>query len=113
MTGGKSLVFGRISGEAAGEYRLARFYLMRQLLHVFYPVVLMLFSLAGKAIDSNEKAPGFRDFHDGIWAGDVSLATDEAKLRYARVHMNRFLQNMREVRFQDALRVVSDRDAVA
>jgi len=50
--------------------------------------------------------PGFRDFHDRIWAGDVSLATDEAKLRYARVHMNQFLQNMRAVRFQDALRIV-------
>ena len=73
----------------------------------------MLLGLAGKPIDSNEKAPGFRDFHDRIWAGEVSLATDEAKLQYARVHMNQFLQNMREVRFQDALRIVSDRRAGA
>jgi len=100
-------------GEAAGEYRLARFYLMRQILHVFCPVVLMLLGLAGKPVDSNEKAPGFRDFHDRIWAGEVSLATDEAKLRYARVHMNQFLQNMRAVRFQDALRIVSGRRAGA
>jgi aminoglycoside phosphotransferase len=98
-------------GEAAGEYRLARFYLMRQLLHVFYPVVLMLLGLAGKPIDLIEKVPGFRDFHDRIWAGEVSLATDEVKLQYARVHMNQFLRNLREVRCQDALRIVSARHA--
>jgi aminoglycoside phosphotransferase (APT) family kinase protein len=94
-------------GEAAGEYRRARFYLMRQLLHMFYPVVLMLWGRTGKPVDSNGKAPGFRDFHDRMWAGEISLATDEAKLQYARVHMNQFLRNMREVRFQDALRIVS------
>jgi aminoglycoside phosphotransferase (APT) family kinase protein len=98
-------------GEAAGEYRLARFYLMRQLLHTFYPAVLMVLGLSGKLIDPNEKTPGFRDFHDRIWAGEVSLATDEAKLQYARVHINQFLQNMREVRFEDSLRIVSDRHA--
>jgi hypothetical protein len=61
-------------GEAAGEYRLARFYLMRQLLPVFCPVVSMLSGLAATPIDSPERAPGFRDFHDRIWAGKVSLA---------------------------------------
>lgn len=94
-------------GEAAGEYRRARLYLMRQLLHVFYPVVTMLLGRAGKPMASTEKAPGFRDFHDRLWAGEVSLATDEAKLLYARVHMNQFLQNMREARLEDALRIVS------
>ena len=94
-------------GEAPGEYRLARFYLMRQLSHVFYTVVLMLVGSAGKPVDSNEKAPDFRNFHDGIWTGEVSLATDGAKQCYARVHMNQFMQNMREVRFQNALRIVS------
>lgn len=95
-------------GEAPGEYRHARLYLMRQLLHVFYPVFLMLLSLRGKSIDLNRKAPGFRDFHNRIWAGEVSLAVDEAKVQYARVHMNQFLENARNVRFHDALRIVSD-----
>jgi aminoglycoside phosphotransferase (APT) family kinase protein len=98
-------------GETAGEYRLARFYLMRQLLHTFYAVVFMLFCRVEKPIDSNEKAPDFRDFHGRIWTGEVSLATDEVKLRYARVHMNQALQHMRTVRFLDALRIVSARHA--
>jgi len=100
-------------GAAADEYRLARFYLMRQLLHTFYPAVLMLFGLKGKLMDSNGRAQDFRDFHDRILAGEVNLAAEEAKLQYARVHMNQFLQNMREPRFQDALRIVSDRHASA
>ena len=96
-------------GEAAGEYRLARFYLMRQIAHMSYAVVFMLLGSGGKAIEPDTKAPDFRDFHDRIWAGEVSLVTADAKLQYARVHMNQILQNMRTVRFQDALRIVSDR----
>ena len=92
-------------GEAAGEYRLARFHLMRQIVHMSYAMVFMLLGSGGKAIEPNTKAPAFRDFHDRIWAGEVSLVGAEAKLQYARVHMNRMLQNMREARFQDALRI--------
>jgi hypothetical protein len=67
----------------------------------------MVLGLAGKPMASDEKAPEFRDFHDRIWPGEVSLASDEAKLQYARAHINQFLQNAREPRFQEALRIVS------
>lgn len=100
-------------GEAAGEYRLARFYLMRQVVHMFYAMAFMLLGSAGKPIELNETAPAFRDFHNRIWAGEVSLAADEAKVQYGKVHMNQLLQNIRAVRFQDALRIVSDRHARA
>jgi aminoglycoside phosphotransferase (APT) family kinase protein len=100
-------------GEAAGEYRLARFYLMRQTMHMLGAMVFMLFGSAGKPIEPNGKTPAFRDFHNGIWAGDISLDTNDAKLQYARVHLNQALENMRTVRFQDALRIVSDRHASA
>ncbi len=94
-------------GEAVSEYRLARFYLMRQALHMFYAMIFLLLGSSGKLIEPNAEAPDFRDFHDGIWAGDISLASVETKLQYGRVHMNQVLRNMRTVRFQDALRVVS------
>ena len=80
---------------------------MRQTMHVLGAVVFMLFGSGGKPIDPHAKAPAFRDFHNRIWAGEVSLATNEAKLQYARVHMNQALLNMRTARFQDALRIVS------
>jgi aminoglycoside phosphotransferase (APT) family kinase protein len=94
-------------GEAVSEYRLARFHLMRQALHMFYAMIFLLLGSSGKPIDPNAKTPDFRDFHDGIWAGEISLASAETKLQYGRVHMDQVLRNMRTTRFQDALSVVS------
>ena len=100
-------------GEAPGEYKRARFYLMRQIAHMSYAMVFMLISSRGKAIELDTTAPDFRDFHNRIWAGEVSLATDEAKLQYARVHINQILENMRSERFENALRIVSGQHASA
>jgi aminoglycoside phosphotransferase (APT) family kinase protein len=94
-------------GGPAGQYRQARFYLMGQLVHMFYAAFLMVLGAAGKPIELNAKAPDFRNFHDRIWAGDVSLGSKDAKLQYASVHVNQFLQNAREARFHDALEIVS------
>ena len=77
---------------------------------MFYAMAFMLSGSAGK-LELNETVPAFRDFHNRIWAGEVSLAGDEAKVQYGRVHMNQLLQNIRARRFQDALRIVSDRHA--
>ncbi len=96
-------------GEAPGEYRLARFYLMRQIAHMSYAMVFMLIGSRGKAIEFETPVPDFRDFHNRIWAGEVSLVSDDTKLQYARVHMKQILQNMRADRFQNALRIVADR----
>lgn len=98
----------RYFGEEVNEYRHARFFLMRQVLHIFYFTVFMLFGSEGKPIDVNVKKPDFRDFHNRIWAGEISLADNEAKLQYAWVHMEQLLHNMRTKRFEDALRIVSD-----
>ena len=68
----------------------------------------MMLAAKGKPIDLNMKKPDFSDFHDRIWAGDISLATDEAKRQYACVHMEQILRNMRTKRFEDALRIVSN-----
>jgi len=78
-----------------------------------YAMVFMLISSRGKAIELDTTAPDFRDFHNRIWAGEVSLATDEAKLQYARVHINQILENMRSERFENALRIVSGQHASA
>jgi hypothetical protein len=82
-------------------------------IHTFYATVFMLLGSSGKPIEPNAKAPAFRGFHNRIRAGEISLATDEAKLQHARVHMNQMLQEMRVMRFQDAPRIVSDRHAKA
>ncbi len=99
----------RYFGEAAGEYRLARFYLMRQVAHVFYALVfLSLAAAAGKAVDAGQRAPDFWDFHRRMLAGEVSLADADAKLEYGLVHLERIRGNVRTERFQEALRAVAD-----
>jgi thiamine kinase-like enzyme len=95
-------------GETADEYRYARFFLARQVAHMSYFIVFMLFGAKGRSIDLNMEIPDFRDFHDCIWAGEISLAVDKAKLQYALVHMEQILQNMRTKRFEDALHIVSN-----
>ena len=100
-------------GEAVSEYRFARFYLMRQALHMFYAMIFLLLGSSGKPIEPHAEAQDFRNFHNGIWAGEISLANAETKLQYGRVHMNQVLRNMRTARFQEALRLLSERHVSA
>jgi len=95
-------------GEEASEYQQARFFLMRQLLHLFYFIVFMLVGKThGKVIDFNVPQTGFREFHDRIWAGEISLADMDARLHYALVHREQLLCNMRLKRLQDSLELMS------
>jgi hypothetical protein len=98
----------RYFGKPAGENRLARFFLMRQVAHVFYALVfLSLAAGAGKAVDTRVEAPDFRDFHRRMLAGEVSLAEADAKLQYGLVHLKQIQENVRTPRFQEALQIVS------
>jgi hypothetical protein len=49
----------------------------------------------------------FRDYHDRMWAGGISLVSNEERLLYARIHMEQALQNMQTRRFEDSLRIVA------
>jgi aminoglycoside phosphotransferase (APT) family kinase protein len=100
-------------GGPPDRYQLARFFLMRQVVHIFYAMAFLLLGSAGKPIDWSETVPEFRDFHRRFWAGDIRLATNEAKLQYGRVHLKQMLKNAQTARFQDALGIVSDQFASA
>ena len=93
-------------GEAPGEYRLAQFYLTRQILHMFYASIFSLIGAAGKPVDEDEKMPAFREFHDRMWAGEFCLKTPEAKLRYARVHLGQVLANQHTERFEKSRQIL-------
>jgi aminoglycoside phosphotransferase (APT) family kinase protein len=98
-------------GQPPDEYQLARFFLMRQVMHMMYAAIFLLLGSANEPIDQSEKSPSFRDFHQRIWAGEVNLADNDMKTLYGRVHWEQLLQNMRQTRFHEALRIVSDRHA--
>ena len=97
-------------GMASDEYQMARFHLMQQIAHLFYTMAfLTLGSQPDKAADWNAAVPDFREYHRRIWAGEVDLADKDVKIVYGRVHWERFLHNVRQPRYKEALRIVSHR----
>lgn len=94
--------------EDACEYQRARFFLMRQVLHMAYFTLLMLLvSAAGTPVNPDAAIPDFSHFHDRIWSGEISLAGNEARLQYAWVHMEQLSRNLRSNRLNEALEIVS------
>jgi len=96
-------------GEPAGEYRRARFYLMRQTLSMFYAALLLMeASRAGLSIDTNISTPDFREYHQHLISDKIDMMTAEAKLQYGMIHLREALRNMRTSRFKEAVVCVGD-----
>ena len=99
----------RYFGGDVTEYHLARFFLMRQVIHMSYFTVFMLVSSApGKLIDLNDFGLRFREFHTRIWTGDINLANKEARQEYALVHLEQLQDNLRLKRLGEAMQIVAD-----
>ena len=98
-------------GAPPDEYQRARFFLAQQAAHMFYALVYLMMGSAAQPIDWSEPVPEFRDFQRSFWAGAVDLTDNRTKTVYGRVHWERLAQNMRQARFQEALRIVADRHA--
>jgi Phosphotransferase enzyme family len=95
-------------GAPADPYQHARFCLMRQALHMFYAAFLIVTAArSGASIDSVATVPDFHDFHQRLISGEVNLATPEAKVQYARVHLDAAQRQVRSPRFEDALTLVA------
>jgi thiamine kinase-like enzyme len=71
---------GEYFGQAPDEYQSARFFLMRQMLHMLSAAVFLLLGSAGKAIRQNGNPRSFREFHERVWAGDIDLADNGLKV---------------------------------
>lgn len=97
-------------GSRPNPYQRARFYLMQQLSHLFYTMAF-LYMGSDKAIDWSAAVPELGDYHRGIWAGEIDLADKDVRIVYSRVHWQRFLQNVQQARYQEALKIVSGRHA--
>ncbi len=98
-------------GAAPDEYQQARFHLMQQIAHLFYTLAFLFQGWTGKPIDWSKPVPEFRDYQRRIWAREIDLSDKEVKIIYGRVHWERLLQNVRQPRYNEALRIVSDRNS--
>ena len=93
-------------GQSPNEYQRARFFLMQQVTHMFYAAVFLQMGSAGEPVD-------LTDFPRRFWNGEVDLTDKRMKGIYGRFHWNRLLENMRQTRFDEALRIVADEHAHA
>jgi hypothetical protein len=95
-------------GPELSDYHHARFFLMQQLMHVFYFTFFMrLVSPDGKPVDLNIARPDFRWLHHELWEGRVDLADRDARLQYALVHMEQLRHNLQSLRFEESLAIVA------
>ena len=91
-------------GAPPDPYQAARFYLMRQLAHIFYAMAFLSLGSAGAAVDWSEPVPDYGDFQRRFWARETGLADNRAKTVYGRVHWEQLSQNMQQARFDEAVR---------
>jgi hypothetical protein len=75
---------------------------------VFYA---MAYLFLGKPMDDREAMPEFGEFHRAIWACQVDLKDKQMKTIYGRFHLEQVFQNVRQARFEEAVKIVSDRHA--
>jgi Phosphotransferase enzyme family len=101
----------RYFGQPPDEYQRERFFLMRQVLHMLSASVFLLVGSAGKPVNLNEPLPSFKDFHQRMWAGEVNLAGKDRMIVCGMVHWKQLVENVRHKRFEEALRIVSERHA--
>ena len=96
-------------GQRPDEHQLARFFLMKQVTHIFYAMAYLFLASSGEPVNLNEPAPEFRDFHRRFWAGKIRLADKDTKIAYGRVHLEQLLNHTPRARLEEALRIASDR----
>lgn len=94
---------------AADAYERARFFLMRQAMHLFYAAVFLLLGAAGKPLDLTVKLPSFDELHRHLWAGELGMAANEPRVVYGRVHWKQLQHNLQLPRFAESLRLVAER----
>lgn len=100
-------------GAPPSPFQVTRFYLMRQLAHMFYAMAFLNLGSTSKPVDWSEPVPEYGDFQRRFWAREVDLADDHSKIVYGRVHWEQLRHNLRQPGFDEALRMVVHRQAAS
>ena len=94
-------------GESPDEYRRARFFLMRQVVHMLAAAIYLILGAAGKPIGQTPNSPAFAEFHRRLWAGEIGLSDNRQKVAYGLLHWEELARNVRARRFEEAIAIVS------
>jgi hypothetical protein len=93
-------------GVAPDAYQRARFFLMRQLTHIFNAMVFLYLGSLGERVDWSAAVPPFEEYQRQFWAGEVRLEDGPSRVLYAQVHLNQIFENAWSPRFGEAVRIV-------
>lgn len=95
-------------GDALDEHKRAQFFVMQQMLHVYYFMFFMMTAAKSKTVDVNNiQKYDFKDYNDRIWKGEIDLANDDAKMEYAIVHKEKFLQKIDTKKLEDSIHILT------
>jgi thiamine kinase-like enzyme len=94
-------------GEPPTEYQVARFFVMQQVVHIFYTLAFLFMSSASEPVNLSIDAPDFRDFQRRLWTGEINLESKHMKIAYAKAHWSQLLKDRQQSRFQEALKIMS------
>jgi hypothetical protein len=100
-------------GAPPTSHQVARFYLMKQLAYMFYAMAFLSLGSTGKPVDWSEPVPAHSDFQRRFWAREIDLADNHSKAVYGRVQWEQLRHNLRQPRFEKALRIVANRYAAS
>ena len=93
-------------GAPADAYQRARFYVMQQIVHMFYAMAFLFLASMGGPVELKESLPGLGEFHQSFWDGECDLESRENKIIFGRLHWEALLGSLRGKRFDEALQVV-------
>jgi hypothetical protein len=106
----ESTYLERYFGQPPDAYERARFFLMRQVVHMLSAAVFVMLGSASTPIGQRDTLPTFVEFHERMWAGEINPMDGELKLVYGLLHWERLLDNVRRTRCDEALAIVSERN---
>jgi len=75
---------------------------------MFYTLVFLSPGADGKLVDWSEPVPAYSDFQRRFWVREVDLADNHSKTVYGRIHWEQIRHNLRQPRFDGALRIVAN-----
>jgi hypothetical protein len=97
----------RYFGQAPSEYQRAQFFVMRQIVHMFYAFAyFFVVSRTGEPLDFSAPLPPTTDFLRGLWSGEITLTDQATKTLFARVHLQQLFQNAQHPRFSESIRLM-------
>lgn len=100
-------------GDTLSDYHRARFFLMQQVCFTYIAMLFMhLVSVmrgAGTVLNPSMETMRLREFFGLLRSGEVSVVSPDEHFTFAKVMLNESLEQMKTVRFQEALRVVESK----